>query len=139
MSPNPILVVNSNHMTLQWSPPFLWPGHRIQQYEVHCARDDENISTRYVSSSYLDEIVSLSSPLSSLHQSENLLLCQNVKFNISAIDDVETEQLTPANVSYWIWVPPSCKLIFFQCRINFYGICPHTCSIERVHSLKCQH
>lgn len=58
ISPNPMTVENSPHLTLLWSPPFLWPGHRIQLYNVSFAIDG-GINTYLVKSSYTSEMVSL--------------------------------------------------------------------------------
>lgn len=103
---NPFLVVKGTHLILEWSPAFLWPGHRIQEYNVFYARDyGTNVSHYNVNSSYVQEIVSLTLPFFS----DALLSCIN--FNISAVDGITSEYLPPAIVSNWVWKFSSCKLL----------------------------
>ena len=35
LSPNPAIDRNATHFILQWSPPFLWPGKRIEYYIIN--------------------------------------------------------------------------------------------------------
>lgn len=75
ISPNPKTVSeNSTHHTLSWSPPFLWPGHRIGFYNVVLValKDGRIDSTNIyrVNSSYTSAIVTIT-----------VDICRNLKGN----------------------------------------------------------
>ena len=75
--------VTPTHLTLMWSPPFLWPGERISQYSViilatimHC---QHTITDHWINGNYSDQIVSFA-------QSLEIPLCtDNIDIFVSAI------------------------------------------------------
>ena len=52
-------------LLLQWSPPFLWPGHRIQHYDVTVANmsNDSSIDLDMLNATFNDAIVSYVYPI----------------------------------------------------------------------------
>ena len=98
--PNPnITQTNSTHLTLLWSPPFLWPGQRINHYHVLFTTKRECILTEYrVNSNYSDEIVSLTI---------NHPICAEFEILVSAIGN-DASELRAFNISGQ-FIPPSKK------------------------------
>ena len=90
---NPSVFKNATHATLKWSPPFLWPGERIHQYNVSVTnKNDESISHHLINTSFTDPIVSFS-------MSSTSLPCNGIMFSISPV----TELTQTFNISDWIW------------------------------------
>ena len=89
VTPNPTIQSNSTHITLLWSPPFLWPGKRIHHYNVFFTSKTQYTFTYYqVNSSYNDQVVSLTKKIN-----QNESLCTEIVFFISAFDISASEQL----------------------------------------------
>ena len=113
VSPNPLLSKNDTHLTLMWSPPFLWPGQRIQHYNI-IATDNGN---RRVEHRILDTLITnpvIAVPFainSSLLQfnTQNMLSCMpRIIFSISPIDRSVLETMRQTfNISDWAWTFPS--------------------------------
>ena len=102
ISPNPsVIQTNKTHLTLLWSPPFLWPGQRINHYHVLFSTKRECVLTEYrVNSSYSDQIVSLT-----INHSKRPILCVEFEIYISAIG-IDASELQTFNISGQI-MPPS--------------------------------
>ena len=108
---NPTLVRNTTHVTLLWSPPFLWPGHRINYFNVSYTMI--NLGSRKnayhrINGSQGRKIMSFTLDVVKPSQSE--LYCIYITFNISAFENL-SESLQTVNVSDWMWTSPLCKLI----------------------------
>ena len=102
---NPSLTNNATHFTLMWSPPFLWPGHRIQYYIVSVTnRSDGNMTHHRVNTSFSDSLVTFS--VRSLN-TPSMLSCMGIAFSISAIDGSSSQQMQTFNISNWLWIFPS--------------------------------
>ena len=85
LSPNPSLERNTTHLTLLWSPPFLWPGNRIQYYNITFTnRSTGSISYSRMNSTYNDQIVTFAREI-------QIQICSSteLKICISAISSVE--------------------------------------------------
>lgn len=111
ISPNPKLIRNTTRLTLMWSPPFLWPGHRIEYYNVSFI-SSERLERAYHriqdNSSYENKIVSFTVDTGKAHQNE--LSCTNIMFIISAFEKLHAyPSLQTFNVSDWMWTLPQCK------------------------------
>ena len=135
--PNPCLTKNVTHLTLMWSPPFLWPGKRIQQYNISIRNNsDGSIQYHMLNASLTNPVVMLPFYISSsLLQvnTQNMLLCMSwITFSISPIDGSILEPMQTFNVSDWAWSFPSGDLyhaviiivywinIFYWLIFNYY-------------------
>ena len=81
ISPNPLLEAKSaTRLVVKWSPPFLWPGHSIEYYNISVT-NPSNVNTTYhrVNTTYSDALVSF--PFSS-QVNQN---CMEFLFVISAV------------------------------------------------------
>ena len=107
---NPTLVRNITHVTLLWSPPFLWPGHRIDNFNVSYTMiylgSKKSVYHR-INGSHESKIMSFTLDVVKSSQSE--LSCIYIMFNISAFENL-FESLQTFNVSDWMWTSPLCKL-----------------------------
>lgn len=82
LSTNPTLEKNTTHVTVTWSPPFLWPGHAIDHYLVSFVNhSDGSVNSQRVNSTFSDHVLSYTKqmPGQSLH-------CTAFSFCISAAD-----------------------------------------------------
>ena len=64
--PNPSISTQSDcTLLLQWSPPFLWPGHRIKHYDITVANmsNDSSIDLDMLNATFNDAIVSYIYPI----------------------------------------------------------------------------
>ena len=112
---NPSISKNATHHTLMWSPPFLWPGHRIQHYNVSMTNIMSNGSILIVhyrvDTSITSPIVTASFPMS-WSLINDMLSCTKFTFSISPIDGSVLEPMKTFNVSDWAWTFPAGKLHF---------------------------
>ena len=99
ISPNPKLAKNATHVTLLWSPPFLWPGNRINYYNVSLTYNRDGRLTSYlVNGTYSVKVETLTWEIRSLTCTSTHFL-----FSVSAISHLNsslqvfniTEQLSP--------------------------------------------
>ena len=82
LTTNPSLSKNSTHVLLTWSPPFLWPGHAIQYYNVSFMnKTDGSVTYRTVHSAYSDGTVMYSRQIPT-----EILSCTQVTFGVSAMN-----------------------------------------------------
>lgn len=108
ISPNPSFVRNATHLSLILSPPFLWPGHRIDFYNISVTQGTNGNTDYYnMNSTYDAKMVTFTLDISEPHQS--MISCSNITFNIVAFKKFSS---LPAilQVSEWTWTFPSCKL-----------------------------
>ena len=103
LTPNPTIRRNVTHITLLWSPPFLWPGKIISYYNVSFTDKTRGISIYYRVNYSSNEIVPFSRRI---HQSESLIICTEIVFSISAIGALEQLRTFIATDSQWI-IPSS--------------------------------
>ena len=104
--------MNTTHLTLLWSPPFLWPGERINYYNVFFTTKGECAHTEYrQKSNYSDQIVSLT-----VNHNE-AQMCTEFELFVSAID-TDSSVLQVFNVTGLIM--PSSKNHFLQIE-NVYS------------------
>ena len=78
-SPNPLLEQpSSSILSLKWSPPFLWPGYYIRNYNIN-VRDDagEILNTYQVNSTTSSEAV-MTLPLNEIYH-----VCMQFNFEIT--------------------------------------------------------
>ena len=81
LSPNPLLKINASYINLTWSPPFLWPGHAIQYFNVSVTnKNDGSVTYHQINSTFDDSVISFK-----LEIQEEPLMCTEFTFNISAI------------------------------------------------------
>ena len=119
VSPNPILVKNATHRTLMWSPPFLWPGQRIQQYNISVTSNE--IVEYYVLDTLLtNPIITVAFPKnpSLLVNTQNILTCiPTITFSISPVFDGSVlEPVQIFSISDWTWTLSSGKRKFCSCQ-----------------------
>ena len=97
-----------------WSPPFLWPGQRIQQYNISVI-NNERVEHHMLDSSLTNPIITVSFPTNpSLMQfnTQNMLACMPtmIMFSISPVYDGSVlEPIQTFNISDWVWTFPSGK------------------------------
>ena len=114
ISSNPSIAKNSTHFILLWSPPFLWPGQRIQHYNISMTNTyNGSIAHHMVDTTSTNPFVTVSFPmgLSSLQfNTQNILSCSKITFSISPIDGTTAEPMQTFNISDWSYNFPSGKL-----------------------------
>ena len=104
ISSNPSISKNATHLTLMWSPPFLWPGYRIQHYNISMTnKSDSSIAHHVVDSSVTNPIVTSSLHLNTL----NMLSCIAIIYSISPVDGPVLEPIQNYSISYCAWTFPS--------------------------------
>ena len=85
--------MNTTHLTLLWSPPFLWPGERINHYNAFFTTKSECILTECrVNSNYSDQIVSLTI------NHNKIQMCTEFKVFVFAIG-IDASKLQTFNVT----------------------------------------
>ena len=127
VSPNPsVTQTNSTHLTLLWSPPFLWPGQRINHYHVVVlfSTKREYVVTEYrVNSSYSDQIVSLT-----INHSESQILCAEFEVFVSAIG-IDASELQTFNITGHI-MPPSKNHTLLMSDTNINGLLQYLMQVK---------
>ena len=81
---NPKLVNNATHLILLWSPPFIWPGHRIAYYNISVTERNEGSISHYRVNSSVDHSNPTVSFANKLYRTETLM-CTELYFCISPI------------------------------------------------------
>ena len=109
LSPNPLLEINASHINLTWSPPFLWPGHAIQYFNISITnKSDGSVTYHETNSNFGDRVVSFTKDIQ-----EESLMCTEMTVNISAISNYSystlQQPLQMFNVTHRVL--PSRKLI----------------------------
>ena len=102
LSPNPsVEITNPNSLIIKWSPPFLWPGHRIKYFNITVINmsDGSVIAYYRVNTTFSDQVVTLSLSTDDIDG----LNCTEFEFRISAISNMTLQLFTIAG-GY-----PSCK------------------------------
>ena len=122
ISPNPSISKNTTHFIILWSPPFLWPGQRIQHYNV-CMSNKYNgsIAHHMVNTTSINPFVTLFFPmgLSSLQfNTQNILSCPKITFSISPVDGITAEPMQTFNISDWAWNFPSGKPHLYNYQLH---------------------
>lgn len=89
-----------------WSPAFLWPGQRIQRYNISVTnKNNGNNSLHMLDASFTDPIVSFSMSLNFLQL--NMLTCIGSMFifSISPVTESSSElnMMQTVTISDWIW------------------------------------
>ena len=86
--PNPSISTQSNCtlFLLRWSPPFLWPGHRIQSYDITVAdtSNDSSIDLDMLNATFNDTIVSYVYPI---HNIQSQVCHTEFLFGVTATND----------------------------------------------------
>ena len=98
ISPNPNLVKNATHVSLLWSPPFLWPGHRIKYYNVSLTyNSDERETSYFVNETYSTKVATLTWEIRSLTctSTQVIFSITAINLNLSLQEFNITEQLSP--------------------------------------------
>ena len=130
MSPNPSTSKNDTHLILLWSPPFLWPGQRIQHYNITMTIDDDGSIAHHmvVNTTLTNPLIEVLFPtrLSSLQfNAQNTPSC--ITFAISPVSDgTAFEPVQTINISDWVWTFPSgitCILLFSGLFIGRSNYC----------------
>ena len=102
ISDNPFIFKNSTHVTLMWSPSFLWPGQRIQHYNISVTNKNDGINSHHmVDSSLTDPAVSFL--MSWSYFQSNTLTCRGIMFSISPVTESTSELMQTITISDWIW------------------------------------
>ena len=108
-----------------WSPPFLWPGQRINHYHVLFSTKRECVLTEYrVNSSYSDQIVSRTIN----HSKSPILLCVEFEVFISAIG-IDASELQTFNITGQI-LPPSKNHTLLMSDTNINGLLQYLMQLE---------
>ena len=115
ISLNPYLVKNATHRTLMWSPPFLWPGQRIQQYNISLFQNNERVEHRMLDTSSTNTIITVTFPQTSsllqFNTQNNMLSCMPlITFSILPVDGPTWGPMQTFNISDWAWTFPSGNL-----------------------------
>lgn len=125
ISSNPSIEKNSTHLSLFWSPPFLWPGQRIDYYNISFInKSDSSIAYYTVNSTFRDRVVKFTRMIH-----ENDIMCKRteIEFFISAFN-VSGYPLPSFNISDWI----TPTRMFIQNPINNKLCELHNCSFSFV-------
>ena len=79
---NPVVITNTTHVTLSWSPPFLWSGEAISHYDISFIRnkDEETVTHHLMNHTYSDSVVSYSRRIT-----DEIATCSEVMFVITAV------------------------------------------------------
>ena len=86
---NPFIMnPNVSSILLKWSPPFLWPGHSIDHYNISIDWSDEKTKFYYVNASFSDAVVSF---LKVSDSPTEIWSCNEMLFGITAVTDNGTE------------------------------------------------
>ena len=84
LSHNPVLIKNTTHVTVSWSPPFLWPGQPIEYYSVSLDLESKgSVFSQRVNSTFSDRIVSYTLPMPA-----ESLSCSSFIFYITAANSL---------------------------------------------------
>ena len=110
MSQSPYIINDSTHdqLSLLWSPPFLWPGERIDYFNVSFMnKSDGSIEYYKVDSVFSDQVVNLTVVI---NPNETCTTAE-IKFCISPVS-VSGQLLRERNVTGWI--TPLCTFNLIQ-------------------------
>ena len=105
ISENPLISKTATHVTLMWSPPFLWPGQRIQRWNITVTnKNDGNTSHHIMNSSFTDPIISFTMSWSYLQLST--MTCTEIIyiFSISPVSEAAPKVMQTVNFSDWPWI-----------------------------------
>ena len=81
--PNPLLEINTSHITLAWSPPFLWPGCALRYFNVSFTnKSDGSITYHRINNSFGKRVFSFMKTIQ-----EEPLMCTEIIVNVSAISN----------------------------------------------------
>ena len=117
ISENPLISKTATHVTLMWSPPFLWPGQRIQRYNITVTNKNTGNSSHHIlNSSLIDPIISFSMSISYLQLST--MTCTEVIFSISPVSESAPKVMQTVNVSDWILIQ-----VLLYIDSNYYNQC----------------
>ena len=97
-----------SYLNVTWSPPFLWPGHAIQYFNVSITyKSDGNVTYHQINSDFEDRVVCFAKEIQ-----EESLMCSEITVNISAISAYRYSTLHPPLQMFSVTrrVLPSCKL-----------------------------
>ena len=73
---------------MKWSPPFLWPGHSIQYYNISIINDRRITYSHSINAIFSDTVVSFTN----VAEDANIESCNTLEFVISAVNsDSDTE------------------------------------------------
>ena len=98
ISENPLISKTATHVTLTWSPPFFWPGQRIQHYNITVTNKNTGNSSHHIlNSSFIDPIISFSMSISYLQLST--MTCTEVIFSISPVSESAPKVMQTVNVT----------------------------------------
>ena len=104
ISPNPSIEnPNATSAILKWSPPFLWPGHSIQYYNISIINDRRITYSYLLNATFSDVTVSFTT----FAEDSTIESCDTLEFFISAVSsdsDTESEDLTTFHV-YGGYIP----------------------------------
>lgn len=105
LSLNPTVENNNTHITLKWSPPFLWPGRPILYFNLSIVDwSRESPSHQIINSTFSERIVIFIFEINKSWIPENLT-CTEITFSISAVGMHDSEPLEAINYTEWI-LPP---------------------------------
>jgi hypothetical protein len=115
ISPNPSISQNATRFTLLWSPPFLWPGQRIQHYNITVTNDGDGSIAYHmmVNTTSTNPLIEVPFPMSlrSFQLSLNTPKVPScITFSISPVIDgtASVSELNQTiNISDWVWTFPS--------------------------------
>ena len=107
ISPNPSVTIQTANPSLlvKWSPPFLWPGQRINHFNISIRNiSSDLISHRIVNTTFSDTLVTFSKFI----EPEQREHCSEIEFAVSAVaKDGGTLQPFTVKSGY-----PVCELTF---------------------------
>ena len=93
---NPLLEFNRSYINLTWSPPFLWPGHAIEYFNVSITNEsDGSVTYHRINNTFNDSVVSYGKEMQ-----EEPLMCTDITLNISAISAYNYSTLQQPNQMY---------------------------------------
>ena len=106
ISENPLVAKSATHVTLMWSPPFLWPGQRIQCYNISVnTNKDKGASSHHMfNTSYANSTISFT--MRRNNWTSSTLTCTEIKFSILPVTDSDTELIKPLTITDWMWSLP---------------------------------
>ena len=77
---NPYIEAQPSALVLKWSPPYLWPGHRVAYYTIKTKHFSDTTMFDWINATYSDNLVAISKQINDRE-------CGEIVFEISAISN----------------------------------------------------
>ena len=94
--------MNASFVSIEWSPPYLWPGHAIDDYNVSFVNESDGSVTYYnINSNFSNSVVSFRKEIQ-----EETMKCTEVTVNVSASSSASQHDSDRYFFSVTEWILP---------------------------------